>query len=140
MDADGENQRPVIEGPAVEYGNDFYPDGKRILCFSNRDDGRFNGYEFEIATRTFRKLPIDLSDAISIRLSPDGERIAYHSKRDSITINTWMADLADADPAKADLRPRVHRLPVLVSGRQGARPRGARETTSSSASFLRLSL
>ncbi len=94
MDADGENQRPVIEGPAVEYGNDFYPDGKRILCFSNRDDGRFNGYEFEIATRTFRKLPIDLSDAISIRLSPDGERIAYHSKRDSITINTWMADLA----------------------------------------------
>lgn len=93
MDADGGNQRPVIEGPAVDYGNDFYPDGKRILCFSNRDGGKFAAYEFEIATRTFRRLPIDLSDAITIRLSPDGHRIAYHSKRDSITINTWMAEL-----------------------------------------------
>ncbi|MBK6405880.1 MAG: PD40 domain-containing protein [Holophagales bacterium] len=93
MDADGGRQRPVIEGPAVEYGNDFYPDGKRILSFSDREGGKFNGYEFEIGTRTFRKLPVDLSDAISIRLSPDGKRIAYHSKRDSITINTWMADL-----------------------------------------------
>ncbi len=93
MDADGGNQRPVIEGPTVDYGNDFYPDGKRILCFSNRDGGKFAAYEFEIATRTFRRLPIDLSDAITIRLSPDGHRIAYHSKRDSITINTWMADL-----------------------------------------------
>ena len=55
--------------------------------------GKFAAYEFEIATRTFRKLPVDLTDAISIRLSPDGKRIAYHSKRDSITINTWMADL-----------------------------------------------
>jgi TolB protein len=94
MNSDGGNQRPVIEGPAVEYGNDFYPDGKRLLCFSDRDGGKFNGYEFEIATRTSKKLQIDLSDAISIRLSPDGKRIAYHSKRDSITINTWMADLA----------------------------------------------
>lgn len=93
MDADGGRQRPVVEGPAVEYGNDFYPDGKRILSFSDREGGKFNAYEFEIATRTFRKLPVDLSDAISIRLSPDGKRIAYHSKRDSITINTWMADL-----------------------------------------------
>ena len=93
MDADGGHQRPIIEGPAVEYGNDFYPDGKRILCFSDRDSGKFAAYEFEIATRTFRRIPIDLSDAISIRLSPDGKRIAYHSKRDSITINTWIADL-----------------------------------------------
>ncbi len=93
MDADGENQRPVIEGPAVDYGNDFYPDGKRLLSFSDRDGGKFAAYEFEIATKTFRKLPIDLTEAISIRLSPDGKRIAYHSKRDSITINTWMADL-----------------------------------------------
>lgn len=93
MDADGGRQRPVIEGPAVEYANDFYPDGKRLLCFSDREGGKFAGYEFEIATRTFRKIPIDLADAISIRLSPDGKRIAYHSKRDSITVNTWMADL-----------------------------------------------
>ena len=93
MDADGGHQRPLIEGTAVEYGNDFYPDGKRILCFSDRDGGKFAAYEFEIATRTFQKLPVDLADAISIRLSPDGKRIAYHCKRDSITINTWMADL-----------------------------------------------
>ncbi|MBK9965282.1 MAG: PD40 domain-containing protein [Holophagales bacterium] len=94
MDADGGRQRAIIEGPAVEYANDFYPDGKRLLCFSDREGGKFSGYEFDIATKAFRKLPIDLSDAISIRLSPDGKRIAYHSKRDSITINTWMADLS----------------------------------------------
>lgn len=93
MDADGGHQRPVAEGPHVDYVNDFYPDGKRLLCFSDREEGKFAGYEFEIATRKFRRLPMDLSDAISIRLSPDGKRIAYHSKRDSITINTWMADL-----------------------------------------------
>ncbi|HYN44023.1 MAG TPA: hypothetical protein VE129_19760 [Thermoanaerobaculia bacterium] len=93
MDADGGHQRPVIEGPAVEYANDFYPDGKRILCFSDREGGKFAAYEFAIATKAFRKLPVDLADAISIRLSPNGNLIAYHSKRDSITINTWMADL-----------------------------------------------
>ncbi len=93
MDADGGHPRPLIEGPAIEYANDFYPDGKRLLCFSNREDGKFAAYEFEIATRTFRKIPLDMSDAISIRISPDGKRIAYHSKRDSITINAWMADL-----------------------------------------------
>lgn len=93
MDADGGRQRAIIEGPAIDYANDFYPDGKRLLCFSDREGGKFSGYEFDLAAKAFRKLPIDLSDAISIRLSPDGKRIAYHSKRDSITINTWMADL-----------------------------------------------
>lgn len=92
MDADGGRQRPVIEGPSVEYGNDFYPDGKRILSFSDRD-GSFAAYEFDIGTRSMRRLPVDLTDAISIRLSPDGKRIAYHSKRDSITVNAWVADL-----------------------------------------------
>ncbi|MFN7986307.1 MAG: hypothetical protein U0529_02480 [Thermoanaerobaculia bacterium] len=94
MDADGGRQRPVIEGPSVEYANDFYPDGKRLLVFTDREGGRFAAQEFEIATRTFRKIPLDMSDAISIRLSPDGRRIAYHSKRESITINAWVADLA----------------------------------------------
>jgi Tol biopolymer transport system component len=93
MDADGGHPHPVIEGPSVDYANDFFPDGKRLLSFSNREGGTFAAYEFEIATRTFRRLPIDLSDAISIRLSPDAKRIAYHSKRDSITLNVWMADL-----------------------------------------------
>jgi len=93
MDADGGRQRPVIEGPAAEYGNDFFPDGKRLLVFSDREGGRFTAAEFEIATRTFRSIPVDISDAVSIRLSPDGRRIAYHSKRDSITLNTWVADL-----------------------------------------------
>lgn len=93
MDADGGRQRPVIEGPAVEYGNDFFPDGKRLLAFTNREVDRYAASEFEIATRTFRALPVDLSDAVSIRLSPDGKKIAYHSKRDSITLNTWVADL-----------------------------------------------
>ena len=92
MDADGGRQRPVIEGPSVEYANDFFPGGTRLLTFSNRE-GTWAAYEFEVAARTFRRLPVDLSDAISIRLSPDGKRIAYHSKRDSITINTWLADL-----------------------------------------------
>ena len=100
MDADGGNQRPVIEGPAMEYGNDFFPDGKRLLCFADRDGGKFAGYEFELATRAFRRLPIDLSDAISLRLSPDGKRIAYHSKRDSITLNTWVVDLATGTQQK----------------------------------------
>ena len=93
MDADGSRQRPIIEGPSVEYGNDFFPDGKRILCHSDREGKTFAAYEFEIATRTFRRLPLDLADAVTIRLAPDGKRIAYHSKRDSITINTWLADL-----------------------------------------------
>lgn len=93
MDADGGRQRPIIEGPAVAYGNDFFPDGKRILCFSDRDGGTFAAYEFEIATRAFRRIPVDLSEAISLRLSPDGKRIAYHSKRESITLNTWIADI-----------------------------------------------
>lgn len=94
MDADGGHQRALIEGPSVDYANDFFPDGKHLLVFSNREGGRFAAFEFEIATRTFRRLPVDLADAISIRLSPDGNRIAYHSKRDSITINAWIADLA----------------------------------------------
>lgn len=92
MDADGGRQRPVIEGPDVSYGNDFFPDGRRLLCFSDRDGG-FAAYEFDLATRAFRRIPVDLSEAISLRLSPDGRRIAYHSKRESITLNTWVADL-----------------------------------------------
>ena len=92
MDADGGRQRPVIEGPSVEYANDFYPDGRKLLSFSDRD-GSFAAWEFDIGSRSMRRLPLDLTDAISIRLSPDGKRIAYHSKRDSITINTWVADL-----------------------------------------------
>jgi Tol biopolymer transport system component len=100
MDADGSHQRPIIEGPEVTYANDFFPDGERLLVFSDREGGRFVGYDFDIVTRAYRRLPLDLSDAISIRLSPDGKRIAYHSKRDSITINTWVADLTTRTQVK----------------------------------------
>jgi Tol biopolymer transport system component len=94
MDTDGGHQRPIIEGPSVDYANDFYPDGRRLLIFSDREEGKFSAFEFDLVSRTVRKLPVDLSDSITIRLAPDGRRIAYHSKRDSITINAWVADLS----------------------------------------------
>ena len=93
MDADGGRQRPVSGGPELTYGNAFFPDGRRLLVFSDREGGRFAAYDFDIETRTYRRLPLDFGDAISIRLSPDGRKIAYHSKRDSITLNTWVADV-----------------------------------------------
>jgi len=93
MDADGANQRPVSDGPAIEQANDFFPDGKRLLCFSNREEGNFAAYELELETRRFRKIPLDLAHALALRLSPDGTKIAFHSKRDSVTVNTWIADL-----------------------------------------------
>ena len=94
MDPDGDRQRPVIESPSIDYASDFFPDSRRLLFFSDREGGTFASWEFEIATRAYRRIPADLHDGIAPRLSPDGKRIAYHSKRDSITLNTWVVDLA----------------------------------------------
>ena len=124
MDADGGHQRPVIEGPAVDYGNDFYPgrQADSLLLRPGRREVRrvrVRDRHPDVPQAPGRPLRRHLHPPLPRR---EADRLPQQARQHHDQHLDGRPD--DADPAEADLRPGVRRLPVLVAGRQGARPRG----------------
>lgn len=92
MDADGSRQRAVLESPAVEYVQGWFPDGKRLFFVTNAR-GKFAFSSLDVETGAATPMRVSVADADAPMLSPDGRKIAYHSKRGGITMNTWVVDV-----------------------------------------------
>lgn len=92
MDADGSRQRPVLESPAVDYVQGWFPDGKRLFFVTNAR-GRFSFSSLDVETGQATPMPLAVADADAPMLSPDGKKIVFHSKRGGITMNTWVVDV-----------------------------------------------
>jgi Tol biopolymer transport system component len=84
MDRNGENQRPIVSGPASEIMADWSPDGSKIAFVSN-EDGEYEIYAVDLQAQ----VTVRLSDSSkfasefpkwspgSPKWSPDGKRIAF---------------------------------------------------------------
>lgn len=92
MDADGGRARAILESPAIDYVQSWFPDGKSLFYVTNRG-GRFTYSSLDVETGATSELPVTVPDADAPMLSPDGTRVAFHCKRGGITINTWVVDL-----------------------------------------------
>ena len=92
MGSDGSGLSQLTTDPAVDQIQDWFPDGRTVLFGSVRG-GSYGLWTFDTVTRQETRLPFSLRDAEVPRLSPDGTRIAYHSRKGGVTINTWVYDL-----------------------------------------------
>ncbi len=93
MDADGSNATQVTLDPGSDSVSTWFPGGERIVYLMRGEDRRLvraldlrSGEVETLATLEF--------DADWARLSPDGTRLAYHTRAGDISFNVWLLDLS----------------------------------------------
>lgn len=98
-DADGKNPVQLTAELSTETMPAWFPDGKRIAFISDRDGNRDQLTLWSLTLETGKEeMLLDLGEGVEFaRLSPDGERVAFNSKK-SGTINVWMASLRGGEP------------------------------------------
>jgi len=94
MDADGTNVRQVTtEGGALPS---WFPDGQQLAFLSGRDVRK--AWIANLQTGQEKALSMDFGEAVNyMRMSPDGKRILFNSKR-SGTTNTWTVSTDGSEP------------------------------------------
>jgi Tol biopolymer transport system component len=93
--ADGSNERKLIDSGTLDYNASFSPDGQWIVFTSERDGlGNSNLYRCRADGSQVERLTdsphVDDAGAIS----PDGKEVAFVSTRDGYLANIWILDLA----------------------------------------------
>ena len=92
--ADGSNERKLLQDPVFEYGASFSADGKWIVFTSERDGlGQANIYRARADGTGIERLTDDPAVDDAASLSPDGSRVAFVSTRGSRRANIWVLDI-----------------------------------------------
>ncbi len=95
MDGDGANAAQLTLDPANDTQPSWFVDGR--LVFLRKADDRYHLRSIEPAggrDQFLREMPPDAGWA---RLSPDGTRLAYHSKADELALQLHVLDLATGE-------------------------------------------
>ncbi|MGC3984235.1 MAG: hypothetical protein QM777_05635 [Pseudorhodoferax sp.] len=110
-DADGGNERKLIDSGTLDYNASFSADGQWVVFTSERDGlGNSNLYRARVDGTAVERLTDSPAVEDAAALSPDGSRVAFVSTRDTLLANIWVLDLktralqnlTGALPAKAD--------------------------------------
>ena len=89
---------PIKPGDWPQTASGFSPDGKSVLAIANVD-GRDEVYEYTLATRSVRRLPLPegrVSDYFASlpAFSPDGTRLLFPHSSGGAPFDYWTHDLA----------------------------------------------
>ena len=99
VDADGKNATQLTTDPATDNVPSWFPEGDRVLFLSDRDSQYMRLWSTTLVGGRDQFL-IDLGPGIEYaRLSPDGKRVAFNSKK-SGNINIWTASLDGGPPTQ----------------------------------------
>ena len=91
-DSDGNNARPLMPDPALDYNASFSPDGQWIVFTSNRS-GSSDIYRVHADGKDLERLTDDPAFDDQGALSPNGKSLAFVSSR-SGQADVWILDLA----------------------------------------------
>lgn len=109
--ADGSNERRLIDSGTLDYNASFSADGQWIVFTSERDGlGNSNLYRARVDGTAVERLTDSPAVEDAAVFSPDGRKIAFVSTRDTLLANVWVMDLETRElrnltgalPAKAD--------------------------------------
>lgn len=94
MALNGDNSRQVTVDPWTHTQPSWFPSGDR-LAYQSRRDGRRSLWTIDLGDGTQEQLAELADDVDWIKLSPDGTRLAYHSRSRDLGFNLWVMELAD---------------------------------------------
>ena len=93
-DADGSNERKLIDSGTLDYNASFSADGQWIVFTSERDGlGNSNIYRARADGTQAERLTDSPAVEDAAVLSPDGSKVAFVSTRDGFLANIWVMDL-----------------------------------------------
>jgi len=116
-DADGGNERKLIDSGTLDYNASFSADGQWIVFTSERDGlGNSNLYRCRAdgtqAERLTDSPHVDNTGAFS----PDGRKVAFVSTREGFLANIWVLDLETKELRNLTGAPGVQGKPGLPDG------------------------
>lgn len=92
--ADGSNERKLIDSGTLDYNASFSADGQWIVFTSERDGlGNSNLYRARTDGTQVERLTDGSAVEDAAALSPDGSKVAFVSTRDGMLANIWVLDL-----------------------------------------------
>jgi Tol biopolymer transport system component len=92
--ADGSNERKLLQTSRYEYHAAFSPDGKWISFTSERGgDGNSDLYRCRLDGSAIEPIMGTPAMEDAVALSPDGSKAAFVSTRDGHKTNVWLLDL-----------------------------------------------
>jgi len=92
--ADGTNERKLIDSGTLDYNASFSADGQWIVFTSERDGyGNANLYRARVDGTQAERLVDSPAVDDAAALSPDGTKLAFVSTRDGFLANIWVLDL-----------------------------------------------
>ena len=104
VDRAGEHERNLTNEPAVMHREIAWsPDGQRIAYAANPSGNRFAICVVDLATGTKRTLTDEEHDAHQPRWSPDGSRLVFWSRRESVRTNSELFIVAASGGAAVAL-------------------------------------
>ena len=116
--SDPTKREQLTFGPGSDEGGSFSKDGTKLFFASNRDDGIFDIFELELATRKLTRLSHVIGYALNPVVVPtrDGERVIYQAYTKG---RSWLyeTDPAQGKPVGQEEAPQVvaQRAPYVPS-------------------------
>lgn len=129
MDADGSNAQAIAIGPADEDSPTWSPDGSQLI-YAVRQPQLTEFRRLDLRSGEAQRLLRHQAQAHSLRISPDGHRLAFLSGEGGRPMSLWVAD-ADGgaarrlnEPSADDMSPQWtwDGRQLLYVGMTGARP------------------
>ena len=96
-DADGANERPLVEASVADYDGVWSPDGSTILFTSERN-GSADLYRVQTDGSELERLTDDPAYDDQAAFSPDGNQLVYVTTRADGTADLWILDLDTLGP------------------------------------------